>query len=64
MLEQALRDDRLFVVLRALNTISSLGIEDLPSGMMDRLGQLQEARREEWDNTDYIHNAAVSIESR
>jgi arylsulfatase A-like enzyme len=64
LLERALHDGRLFVVLRALNTIHSLGIENLPSSMTDRVGQLQHSDREEWGNRNYIRDAAASIVDR
>lgn len=63
-LEVALRDDRLFVVLRALNTIHSLNVEHLPAGIMDRIRQLRESPAEEWHSTNYIQNAAAAIGDR
>ncbi len=61
VLEQAVNDDRVFVVLRALNTIHSLRIDSLPSGMMDRVRELQRSSREEWGNQNYVRDAAASI---
>jgi len=64
ILEQTLDDDRLFVVLRALNTIYGLGVEELPPGLMDKVRQLQESDREDWGSNTYIRHAAQTIAGR
>jgi N-sulfoglucosamine sulfohydrolase len=64
LLEQALHDDRLFVVLRALNTIASLDIDSLPASIADRLRQLERSTWEQPGNTDYVPHAASAIIDR
>jgi hypothetical protein len=64
ILEAALHDDRLFVVLRALNTISALRIERLPASMMDRVQQLAHSTWEQPGHTDYVPHAAAAILAR
>ena len=61
ILEEALDDDRLFVVLRALNTIASLNVERLPASMMERVRQLEQSTWEQPGNTDYVPHAASAI---
>ncbi len=64
ILEEALYDDRLFVVLRALNTISSLNVERLPPSMIERVRQLEQSTWEQTGNTDYVPHAASAILGR
>ncbi|MDX1636353.1 MAG: sulfatase-like hydrolase/transferase [Balneolaceae bacterium] len=61
ILNEILRDERLFAVLRGLNTIKALGITELPAGIDDRVKQLQESDNNEWGNNYYIRRAAESI---
>jgi N-sulfoglucosamine sulfohydrolase len=64
MLEKTLRDERLLVVLRALNTIYSLHIDSLPTALTDLVRQLQQFPASEWDDTAYIRHAAQAILDR
>jgi hypothetical protein len=64
LLEQALHDDRLFVVLRALNTIASLDLDSLPASIADRVRRLERSTWEQPGNTDYVPHAASAIIDR
>jgi hypothetical protein len=64
LLKQSLDDDRLFAVLRALNTIEAMEIGELPPDIEERLERLRQSDREEWENNRYIRDAAESILNR
>jgi arylsulfatase A-like enzyme len=61
MLHEVLQNDRLFAVLRALNTLYSLDIERLPDSIMDRVRQLEQSTWEEPGNATTVPRAAVAL---